>query len=58
MDETDEIITEAEPLAWKPPATDQYRLLILPAYKDGQCYRLPAGWQVEQYLSTFFIFGN
>ncbi|XWS59816.1 hypothetical protein CRYUN_Cryun08bG0154400 [Craigia yunnanensis] len=48
MDETDEIITEAEPLAWKPPAADQYQLLIRPAYKDGQCYGLPAGWQVEQ----------
>ena len=48
MDETDVIITEAEPLAWKPPAdNDQYQLLM-PSYKDGQCYGLPAGWQVEQ----------
>ena len=48
MDETDVIITEAEPLAWKPPAdNDQYQLLMH-SYKDGRCYGLPAGWQVEQ----------
>ncbi|XP_022767548.1 methyl-CpG-binding domain-containing protein 5-like [Durio zibethinus] len=49
MDETDdEIITEAQPLAWKPPADNFHYQLLMPAYKDGQCYGLPKGWQVEQ----------
>ena len=48
MDETDEVITEAEPLAWKLPAADYQYQLFFPAYIDGQGYGLPEGWQVEK----------
>ncbi|KAK8563715.1 hypothetical protein V6N13_006049 [Hibiscus sabdariffa] len=52
MEEHEQVITEAEPLSWMPPADHIHgqaqHPLLMPCYVDGQIFKLSEGWLVEQ----------
>ncbi|KAK8563714.1 hypothetical protein V6N13_006050 [Hibiscus sabdariffa] len=52
-EEDEQVITEAEPLAWRPPAPDHVHSqvqppLLVPSYVDGNIFDLPEGWIMER----------
>ncbi|KAK8665880.1 hypothetical protein V6N13_006037 [Hibiscus sabdariffa] len=49
IEEHEQDITEAEPLAWIPASAGQLQdPLLVPSYVDGKIFDLPEGWIVER----------
>ncbi|KAL4352931.1 hypothetical protein GQ457_06G007430 [Hibiscus cannabinus] len=48
MEEDEQVITEAEPLYWMPPADHVHGQAQHPLLIDGRIFELPEGWLVEQ----------